>query len=62
MDVGDHRNLKGLFDFSEDFASFFQSGTTKGMNGGAIGFVKGSLEHIRNPQFVSDFLVDGGYF
>ena len=57
VDVGDHGNLMGLFDFGEDFTPLFKSGTPKGMNGRAIGLIEGSLENERNSQFGGDFLV-----
>ena len=51
-----------LLDLIKNFTAFFQARTSKGRDGGTIGFVKGGFENIGNTEFISDLLIGSGDF
>jgi hypothetical protein len=62
MNIGNYRNLMGLFDLGQYCQALIQSRTAEGGNRGTVGLVKGGLEYKRNAQSVGNFFVKCGNF
>ena len=50
VNVGEHRNAEGAFDFGERGKTTFQTGTAKAVAGGAVGFVETGFENKRQTE------------
>jgi len=50
MNVGEHRDAEGAFDFGERGETAFQTGSAKAGAGGAIGFVETGFENKRQTE------------
>ena len=60
MDIRDYRDVVGVFDGLKDAQPLLKAWATKGMDGGAIGFVVGGFEHQGNAKaFTRIFVMTG---
>ena len=55
VNVGEDREVEIGFNFGEDAETFGETRTTKGFNGGAVGFVVGGFEDVGDPGVSGDF-------